>query len=118
MSVNRMDKVNSNIKEVVSEILRKVKDPRLSSLLSITDVITSKDLRSSRIYVSLMTDSEEEKKRNLAALKSASGYIRKELGRMISLKSTPELNFYWDNSIENGVNIIRKIEKLKEEGKF
>ena len=117
MGANRMDRINSHMREVISSILRRVKDPRLSSLISVTEVVTSKDLRSARVYVSLMASSKE-KRANIEALKSAKGYIRKELGKEVSFKTTPELNFYWDDSIERGVRVVRKIEMLKEKNEL
>jgi len=85
-----------------------LKDPRLSKLISITEVNVTKDLRYAKVYVSVM-GSEEEKANSLEGLKSAAGFIRREIGRRVQLRYTPEIHFELDNSIERGAYITKLI---------
>lgn len=113
MVTNRMEMINSYLREVISTTLHKVKDPRLSPLISVVDVVTSKDLRTAKVFVSLMGNAKE-KERNLTALRSAAGFIRKEIGPHVSFKTLPELIFLWDESIERGMKIVNLINNLNE----
>jgi len=111
MSKNRIERINDDIQRVLSELLRNVKDPRLKQgMLSITDVVTSPDLRYAQIYISALDVSDE--KELLKGLKSASGYLRRELGSVLNLRYTPELQFKIDKSIERGVHISRLLDSL------
>ena len=101
---NRLYRINEDIARVLSSLLRDIKDPRINKvMLSVTGVETTGDLRQARIYLSAFgLESEKELK---SGLKSASGYLRSELGRSLSLRNTPELIFELDNSIERGARI-------------
>ena len=104
MPTNRIQRVNEDIHRVLSALLRNIKDPRLrQGIVSVTAVDTTGDLRRSNIYVSAFGLGSE--KDFLRALKSASGYLRRELGAALSLRHTPELNFHLDKSIEHGAKI-------------
>ena len=115
MSENRTRRVAEQMKKDLSQIINKqIKDPRVSSLTSITDVQLSRDLRYASIYVSIY-GSDSEKEETLQTLVRASGFIRSEIGRLIRLRYTPEINFYLDNSIEYGAHIEKVLKSLKEE---
>jgi len=107
--VDRIMRISEEIKREVGNIIQgELKDPRLPELISVTSAHVTRDLRYAKIYVSIM-GTEEEKKAALEGLKSASGYIRHEIGQRIKLRYTPEFQFELDNSIEHGVYINKLI---------
>ncbi len=90
-----------------------MKDPRVQGFISITRVETTPDLRHCKIFVSMLDRSDV--KEVVKGLKSASGYLRRELGRALSLRYTPELHFVSDDSIERGVKMVSMIDSILEE---
>ena len=112
MASNKIYRINEDIKFVLSELLRDIKDPRIKDqgLLSITAVDTTGDLRSSKVYISALGLKSE--KDLTKGLKSASGYMRRELGMRLNLRYTPELIFELDKSIEYGAHINKMISEL------
>ncbi|NLL46247.1 MAG: 30S ribosome-binding factor RbfA [Clostridiales bacterium] len=111
MASNRIERINEDIQRVLSGLLRNVKDPRLNKgMLSITAVQTTGDLRYAQVYVSALAVSDE--KELLKGLKSASGYLRRELGSILKLRYTPELQFHLDKSIEHGAHISKILNTL------
>jgi len=113
MATNRINRINEDIQRELASLLRTVKDPRVQGLISITRVDTTTDLRYSRIYVSVLDQSDV--KEVVKGLKSAAGYLRRELGRALTLRYTPELQFLADNSIERGVRMVSMIDRILEE---
>jgi len=112
--INRIDRISEEVKREISNIIQnEIKDPRLPSMVSITAVNVTKDLKFAKVFVSVLA-SEEEKKNALAALKSAAGFIRRELSRSVQLRNTPELHFVLDDSIEKGAYISGLINKTME----
>ncbi len=112
MASSRIDRINEEILRELAELLREVKDPRVHrTLLSVTRVETTPDLRYAKIYVSLLD--KEYTKETLAGLKSAAGYLRRELSRRLQLRHTPELQWQADESIVRGAHILELIEKLE-----
>ena len=108
MASNRIGRINEEIQRELSSLMRGLKDPRLQSgLLTITRVDTTGDLRFSRIYVSALDKSQE--KEMLKGLKSAAGYLRRELGFSLNLRYTPELQFIADESIQQGAHILEML---------
>ena len=108
MSSNRIGRINEEIQRELSGHLRTLKDPRLQSgLLTITHVDTTSDLRYARVFVSALDKSRE--KEMLKGLKSAGGYLRRELGAALQLRYTPELQFVADDSIEQGAHILEML---------
>jgi ribosome-binding factor A len=100
-------------RELSNIIQNELKDPRLSMLISIVGLKVTKDLKFAKAYISVL-GSEEEKSSTLQGLKSAAGYIRREVGHRMQLRSVPEIHFEMDNSIEQGVYISKLInETLK-----
>ncbi len=116
MSSNRMGRINEEIQRVMAQLIRTVKDPRVHGLISITRVDTTSDLKYAKIYVSILDKSDADQV--IKGLKSASGYLRRELGRELSLRATPELTFVRDDSIDRGAHIMELIEGLDREGKL
>lgn len=107
--MKRSPRLSGEIKRVIAEIIRtEVKDPRLSELASITDVSVTEDLKYAKVYVSVYGDSEP----TLEALKSAKGFIRRELGKRVKMRITPELIFVKDDSIEKGIYMSSLINKV------
>ena len=106
MASNRIGRINEEIQKELSAQLRTLKDPRVSAtgMVSITRVDTTGDLRYARIYISCLDKSRE--KDVMKGLKSASGYLRRELGRTLQLRYTPELQFIADDSIQHGAHIL------------
>lgn len=111
MASNRIGRINEEIQRELSELLRELKDPRVhKTMLSITHVETTPDLRYAKIFVSLLE--KEYTKETLAGLKSSSGYLRRELGRSLQLRYTPELQWQADDSITHGAHILEILSKL------
>ena len=105
MPSNRIGRINEEIQRELADQLRRLKDPRVSSgMVSIIRVDTTGDLRYARVYVSALDKSLE--KEVLKGLKSASGFLRRELGRALQLRYTPELQFIADDSIQHGAHIL------------
>lgn len=101
--------------EIASLLQREIRDPRLTSLISITGVETSADLRNATVRVSIL-GSEEEVKQAMAALKRAAGYFRREIAGRLRLKNAPELNFKLDTSIEKGARVLQLLREIQEGG--
>lgn len=112
----RTERVNELLRSEVSDILQhQVKDPRLDLLFSVTEVDVSPDLKSARVYVSVMA-AEEETENAFRALKSAAPYVRHELrSRLASLRYTPALVFLRDQSIERGARLNALINQVAAE---
>ena len=106
MASNRMGRINEEIQRELAEQIRFLKDPRVSQvgMVSIIRVDTTGDLRYARVWVSVLDKAQE--KDVLKGLKSASGFLRRELGRALQLRYTPELQFIADDSISQGAHIL------------
>ena len=101
--MDRTDRISEEMRKEVSSIIHnELKDPRLPQMISITTAEVTRDLRYAKIYISVL-GSDEEKKNALQGLKSAAGFIRREVGHRMQLRYTPELIFELDDSIERGV---------------
>ena len=112
MASNRIGRINDEIRRELSELLRSVKDPRVSgSMLTITHVDTTTDLRYARVYVTALDRTGE--KDLMKGLKSASGFLRRELGHRLDLRYTPELQFLADDSIAHGAHILDMLHHVK-----
>ena len=111
MASNKIARINDDIQFVLSRLLRDIKDPRVQQgMISVTRVETTGDLRYSKVWLSVMglQDEKEFKK----GLKSAAGWLRRELGSSMNLRYTPELVFELDRSIEYGAHISQVISTL------
>ena len=105
----KINRVTSDIRLCLSELLREVKDPRVSKMLSIVKLDVSGDMSYATVYVSAIEGSEKTEE-SVKALKGASGYLRRELGSRMKLRKVPELRFIADNSINISANISKIIE--------
>ena len=104
MANNRIGRINEEIQRELSTLIRSVKDPRVTGLISVTAVDTTPDLKFCKLYISVLDKSDVNQV--LKGLKSASGYLRRELGRTLNLRNTPELTFVRDDSIDHGAHIL------------
>ncbi len=112
---HRIERVNSLIQAEISELLqREVRDPRLSSLISVTKVDTAPDLKHTRVYISVL-GTEADRQEVLKVLSAAAGFFRHELGGRLKLRYTPEILFVNDSSIERGDRITQLINKVSSE---
>lgn len=111
MASNRIGRINEEIQRELADLLRELKDPRVhKTMLSITHVETTPDLRYAKVFVSLLD--KEYTKETLAGLKSSAGYLRRELGQALQLRYTPELQWVADDSITQGAHILDILSKL------
>lgn len=116
MAFQRQERVAEAIKHEVGDILlHRIKDARVDSArVSITDVEVTRDMRHATIFVSVLGN-EEEQEAAIAGLRRAAGFVRSELGKAVSLRSTPEIHFKLDKSIERGANITALLNRIKAE---
>lgn len=103
------NRINSEVQKALSSIIRTVKDPRVDPFTSVVEVQVAPDLKTCKVYVSVLGDGGEE---TIEGLKYAAGYIRHELAREVNLRNTPELSFHLDTSISYGVDMTKKIEEV------
>ena len=112
MASNRIGRINEEIQRELADLLRELKDPRVQkTMLSITRVETTPDLRYAKVYISIYE--EEKRAPMMKALKTAAGFIRHNLGRRVQLRYTPELLFELDTTIEYGVHIASLINQVR-----
>ena len=104
-------RINGEVQKELSQIIRDSKDPRIHPFTSVLDAAVSTDLKTCKVYISVLGD-DEDRKNTEEGLKSASGFIRKELARRLNLRNTPELIFILDNSIEDAMNMIKLIDDV------
>src|ERR687884_289406 len=107
---DRMRRINEAVKEVLSEGIGELKDPRIG-FVTVTGVETSPDLRHARVYVSVF-GSDESRENSLAGLEAAHGVLQARLARELRLKRTPQLAFEYDPTVERGVRMTQLIDEL------
>ncbi len=112
MASNRINRINEEIQKSLSDALRTVKDPRVAdTMISVTRVETTPDLRYAKVYVSFL---EENKAADaMKGLKSAAGYLRREVASDLKLRYTPELQWALDDSITYGAKLLKLINSLE-----
>lgn len=116
MSFERVSRIAEEFKRELSHIIKNdIRDPRIAEFTSILSVDITKDLRYAKVYISVLGD-EKQSSDTISGLKSAAGFIRKEIGRRIKLKYTPEILFELDKSIERGIYITNLIKKTNQSG--
>lgn len=105
-------RINGEVQKVLADIIRgQIKDPRISPLTSVVAVEVSPDLKTAKVWISVLGDEKAEAD-TLAGLKSAEGYIKNKLAKEINLRNTPQITFVMDQSIAYGVNMTRKIDEV------
>ena len=111
MASNRIGRINEELQKELSNLIRNLKDPRVQdTMISVTRVEATPDLRWAKVYVSFLQ--EDRANDALKGLKSAGGYLRRELGRALNLRYTPELNWALDDSITYGAKMMKLINSL------
>ena len=111
MTPNKQNRINDEVQQALSGILRSIKDPRINQgMISVTHVDVAGDLRTAKVWLSVYGLQNE--KDFLKGLKSAAGWIRRELSSAVKLRQTPQLTFILDHSIEQGAHINRLLSAL------
>ena len=111
MASNRIGRINEEVQKELASLIRNLKDPRVQdTMISITHVETTPDLRYAKVYASFLDENKAEDA--LKGLKSASGYLRRELGAALKLRYTPELVWALDDSITYGAKMLKLINSL------
>lgn len=117
MAVQRTDRLNSLIKEVISEVIRKdVKNVDVSEFTTITQVDITKDLHLAKVYISVIGN-DHDKKKTLNALNSAAGFIAARSSKKMRIRYFPSLTFYMDESVDKHIRIQEVLKKIHEEEK-
>ena len=105
-------RINGEVLKELSNIIRsEIKDPRINPMTSVVSVEVAPDLKTCKAYISVLGD-ELSQKDTITGLKSAEGYIRRELARTVNLRNTPEIKFILDQSIEYGINMSKLIDEV------
>ncbi len=104
-------RINGEVQKVISEAIRFSKDPRISPMTSVMDVEVAPDLKTCKVWVSVMGN-DEDRLRTEEGLKSAAGYIRSTVAKELNMRNTPELRFIMDDSIEYAINMSKKIDEV------
>ncbi len=105
-------RINSEVQRELSRIIsREIKDPRINPMTSVVTVEVAPDLKTCKAYISVLGN-EEEQQGTLEGLRSAHGYIKRELARSINLRNTPDIRFILDQSIEYGIRMSQKIDEV------
>ena len=114
MSEFRLDKLAEQIREEISQLIfsGKIKDPRVSNFLSINRVDVSGDLAYAKVYVSSFMDAHKTKQ-GVRGLENAAGFIRTNLAKKLHIHQCPQFTFIYDESIEEGFNMVKKLEALE-----
>ena len=107
MASNRMGRINEEIQRELAALIPSVKDPRVTGMISVTGVDTTPDLKYAKVYVSILDKGDCDQV--IKGLKSASGWLRRELGHTLNLRNTPELTFIRDDSIDKGAHILEML---------
>jgi ribosome-binding factor A len=108
----RRERLAALIEEILSDLIRQMKDPRVSGLVSVARVQVTQDGSLARVHVSVM-GSEDDQKNTLKGLEHAQGFLRSKLGAEMSIRHVPELQFVLDRSIEEGDRVLQLINKLE-----
>ena len=105
-------RINGEVLKELSNIIRgEIKDPRINPMTSVVAVEVAPDLKTCKAYISVLGD-EKSQKDTITGLKSAEGYIRRQLARTVNLRNTPEIRFILDQSIEYGINMSKLIDEV------
>ena len=104
-------RINGEVMRVISEAIRFSKDPRISPMTSVMEVEVAPDLKTCKVWVSVLGD-DMDRKKTMEGLQSATGYIRSTIAKEINLRNTPTLKFIMDDSIEYAINMSKKIDEV------
>ena len=115
MASNRIGRINEEIQRELSDLIRGLKDPRVQTMLSITRVDTTSDLRYAKVHISVLEESRENEA--MKGLRSAGGWLRRELGQKLQLRYTPERVFALDDSLKYGAHMYDLLSRLSAQEK-
>ena len=104
-------RINGEVMRVISEAIRFSKDPRISPMTSVMEVEVAPDLKTCKVWVSVLGD-DMDRKKTMEGLQSATGYIRSTIAKEINLRNTPTLKFIMDDSIEYAINMSKKLDEV------
>ena len=105
-------RINAEVQKELSNLIRaEIKDPRIAPMTCVTDVEVAPDLKTCKVWISVLGD-DLKREETLKGLKSAEGFLRKQLASNLNLRNTPELTFYPDTSIEYGINMSKLIDEV------
>ena len=107
-------RINQEVQRELSSIIRDLKDPRIALMTTVTDALVATDLKTCKVYISVLGDENAEKE-TMEGLKSAEGFIRRSLAQNLNLRHTPELTFLPDHSIAYGVRMTKMLEEVAHE---
>lgn len=108
----RQDRINEEVKKAIAEIVREMKDPRISDMTTIMAADVTTDLKLAKVRVSVYDKTDEVRKATVDALNKAAGFIRREIGQRMELRALPQLKFTLDNSSEYSAHISQIIDEL------
>lgn len=115
MAVQRTDRLNSLLKEVISEVIKRdVRNPHVTELVTVTRVQISKDLRHAKVYISVI-GTEQQKIETIEALSSAAGFIAVQSSQKVVMRYFPELTFRLDDSVDKHMRIEELLGKISKE---
>ena len=117
MASVRYDRINEEIKKVLSEIIREMKDPRISVMTTVMRVEATTDLKYAKVKISVYDKDDDIRRETVSTLNSAEGFIARELGKRMDIRRIPTLKFSLDDSIEYAVHISEIIDRLQSERK-
>ena len=112
MATFRADRRNEEVKKTISEVIREMKDPRISSMTALTEVEVTKDLKYAKVKVSVYDEDEKKRVSSVEALNHAAGFISHELGARMRIRAVPSIKFTLDNSISYSVRISEILNEL------
>lgn len=116
MASRRMERVSRTLQAVLSQVIQNhLSDPRVRGLISVTRVSLACDLRSARVYLSVLGVDEKQQQLSLRGIRHARGHIQHLLGRQVSLKTCPQLHFYLDDSLKKGFEMVQLIDRVAAE---
>ena len=116
MASHRLEKVARTIQAAVGQVIQNhLSDPRIRGLISVTRVDPAADLRSARVYLSVLGVDEKQQQLNLRAVRHARGHIQHLLARQVTFKTCPTLHFYLDESLKKGYQMIRLLDEVAAE---
>lgn len=116
MAGYHIDRISEDIKREIVSVMRELKDPRISGMLTVVKVDVSNDLSYAKVYISAM-EGFEAAKQSVKGLTAAQGYIRRQLGSRLHLRKSPDLRFIADDSVEKGFELFNKLKEIQNENK-
>lgn len=112
MSAIRTERLNEELKKTISEVIRELKDPRLSDMTTVTDVDMTKDQKYAKVRISVYDKDDAKRKGSVDALNHAAGFIGREVGRRMLIRNVPQMKFILDDSIAYSIRISELIDSL------